>query len=120
VFGGLALLLAAVGTYGVVSSIVAERRSEIAIRMALGANRSSVLGHVMSEGLVLTGAGVGIGLAAAFGLNRLIASLLFGVRPTDVSMAAGVAAAMILVAAVACLLPAWRASRLDPSAVLRA
>ena len=120
VFAGLALLLAAVGTYGVVSSIVAERRSEIAIRMALGADRSSVLAHVMSEGLVLTGVGVGVGLAGAFGLNRLIASLLFGVRPTDVSTVAGVAATMILVAAVACVLPAWRASRLDPSAVLRA
>ena len=120
VFAGLALLLAAVGTYGVVSSIVAERRSEIAIRMALGANRSSVLTHVMSEGLVLTGVGVGVGLAGAFGLNRLIASLLFGVRPTDVSTVAGVAATMILVAVVACVLPAWRASRLDPSEVLRA
>ena len=120
VFAGLALLLAAVGTNGVISSIVAERRSEIAIRMALGANRSSVLAHVMSEGLVLTGVGLGVGLAGAFGLNRLIASLLFGVRPTDVSTAAGVAATMILVAAVACVPPAWRASRLDPSAVLRA
>ena len=120
VFAGLALLLAAVGTYGVVSAIVAERGREIGIRMALGADRSSVLAHVMSEGLVLTAAGVGVGLAGAFGLNRLIASLLFGVRPTDVSTAAGVAATMILVAAVACLLPAWRASRLDPSVVLRA
>ena len=120
VFAGLALLLAAVGTYGVVSSIVAERRSEIAIRMALGANRSSVLAQVMREGLVLTSVGVGVGLAGAFALNRLIASLLFGVRPTDVSTVAGVAATMILVAAMACLLPAWRASRLDPSAVLRA
>ena len=120
VFAGLALLLAAVGTYGVVSSIVAERRREIGIRMALGANRSSVLAHVMREGLLLTGIGVVVGLAGAFGLNRLIASLLFGVRPTDVSTVAGVAATMILVAAVACLLPAWRASRLDPSAVLRA
>ena len=120
VFGGLALLLAAVGTYGVVSSIVAERRREIGIRMALGANRSRVLAGVMSEGLLLTGAGVGAGLLGAFALNRLIASLLFGVRPTDVATAAGVAATMVLVAAVACLLPAWRASRLDPSAVLRA
>jgi len=120
VFAGLALLLAAVGTYGVVSSMVAERRSEIGIRMALGANRSSVLVHVMREGLLLTGVGVVVGLAGAFGLNRLIASLLFGVRPTDVSTVAGVAAAMFLVAAVACVLPAWRASRLDPSAVLRA
>jgi predicted permease len=120
VFAGLALLLAAVGTYGVVSSIVAERRREIGIRMALGANRSGVLAHVMREGLFLTGAGVVIGLAGAFALNRLIASLLFGVRPTDLPTAAGVAATMIIVAAVACWMPAWRASRLDPSVVLRA
>jgi predicted permease len=120
VFAGLALLLAAVGTYGVISSIVAERRTEIGLRMALGANRSSVLAHVMREGLLLTMVGVVIGLAGAFGLNRLIASLLFGVQPTDMSTVAGVAATMFLVAAVACLLPAWRASRLDPLAVLRA
>ena len=120
VFGGLALLLAAVGTYGVVSSIVAERRREIGIRMALGADRSSVLADVMREGLALAAVGVAVGLAGAFGLNRLIASLLFGVQPTDVSTAVGVAATMILVAVVACLLPAWRASHLDPTAVLRA
>jgi putative ABC transport system permease protein len=119
-FAGLALLLAAIGTYGVVSSIVAERRREIGIRMALGAARSSVLAGVMKEGLVLAGIGVVLGLSGAIALNRLIAALLFGVRPTDVSTAAGVAATMILVAAVACVLPAWRASRLDPSAVLRA
>jgi predicted permease len=118
-FAGLALLLAAVGTYGVVSSIVAERRREIGIRMALGADRSSVLVHVMREGLLLTGIGVVVGLAGAFGLNRLIASLLFGVGPTDVPTVAGVAATMIVVAAVACVLPACRASRLDPNAVLR-
>ena len=120
VFAGLALLLAAVGTYGVVSSIVAERRREIGIRMALGANRSGVLAHVMREGLLLTVVGVVVGLAGAFALNRLIASLLFGVRPTDMPTVAGVAGTMIVVAAVACLLPALRASRLDPSAVLRA
>jgi predicted permease len=119
-FAGLALLLAAVGTYGVVSSIVAERRREIGIRMALGADRSDVLAGVLKEGLVLASIGVVVGLAGAFGLNRLIAALLFGVQPTDVPTAAGVAATMILVAAVASWLPAWRASRLDPSAVLRA
>jgi ABC-type antimicrobial peptide transport system permease subunit len=118
-FAGLALLLAAVGTYGVVSSIVAERRREIGIRMALGADRSSVLAGVMREGLALAGIGVVLGLAGAFGLNRLIAALLFGVRPTDMPTIAGVATTMILVAAVACLMPAWRASRLDPNAVLR-
>ena len=119
-FAGLALLLAVVGTYGVIASIVAERRREIAIRMALGADRFSVLADVMKDGLLLAGIGVVVGLAGAFGLNRLIAALLFGVRPTDVPTVAAVVATMIIVAAVACLLPAWRASRLDPNAVLRA
>jgi putative ABC transport system permease protein len=119
-FAGLALLLAAVGTYGVLSYLVAERRHEISIRMALGADRSRVLVHVMGEGLLLTGIGVVVGLAGAFGLSRLIASLLFGVTPTDVPTIAAVTATMITVATVACVLPAWRASRLDPNAVLRA
>ena len=118
-FAGLALVLAAVGTYGVLSSLVAERRHEISIRMALGADRSSVLVHVMREGLLLTAIGVVVGLAGAFGLSRLIASLLFGVTPTDGPTVAFVTATMIIVAAVACVLPAWRASRLDPNAVLR-
>ena len=118
-FAGLALLLAAIGTYGVVSSIVAERRREIGIRMALGADRTSVLAGVMKEGLVLAGIGLVLGLSGAIALNRLIAALLFGVTPTDVPTVAGVTATMIIVAAVACVLPAWRASRLDPNAVLR-
>jgi len=74
---------------------------------------------VMREGLLLTAIGVVVGLAGAFGLSRLIASLLFGVTPTDVPTVAGVTATMIIVAAVACGLPAWRASRLDPNAVLK-
>jgi predicted permease len=119
VFAGLALLLAAVGTYGVFSYIVAERRGEIGIRMALGAQRLGVLAHVMKEGLVLAAIAVAVGLAAAYVLSGLIASLLFGVRPIDVPTAAAVAGTMIIVAAVACLLPAWRASRLDPIAALR-
>jgi predicted permease len=118
-FAGLALLLAAVGTYGVISSIVAERRREIGIRMALGAERSRVLAEVMKEGLFVASVGVVVGLGAAFGLSRLVEALLFGVQPTDVPTMAGVAATMIVVAALACLLPAWRASRLDPNAVLR-
>jgi predicted permease len=119
IFAGLALLLAVVGTYGVFSYIVAERRSEIGIRLALGADRLGVLAHVMKEGLVLAGAAVVIGLAGASALSGLIASLLFGVRPIDVPTAAGVAGTMIIVAALACLMPAWRASRLDPLAALR-
>ena len=118
-FAGLALLLAAIGTYGVLSYMVAERRREIGIRMALGAAQSSVMANVMKQGLVLTAVGIVVGLAGAFGLNQLIASLLFGVQPTDPITMVGVVATITLVAAVACWLPAWRASRVDPNVVLR-
>ncbi|HWI17505.1 MAG TPA: ABC transporter permease, partial [Vicinamibacterales bacterium] len=118
-FAGLALLLAAIGTYGVLSYMVAERRREIGIRMALGADQGSVLTSVMKQGLSLTGIGIVVGLAGAFAMNRLIASLLFGVQPTDTPTLVGVVGTITLVAAVACLLPAWRASRVDPNIVLR-
>jgi putative ABC transport system permease protein len=118
-FGGLALLLAAVGTYGVLSYTVAERRREIGIRLALGADRRNVLADVMKQGLTLTTIGIVAGLAGALALNRVIASLLFGVQPTDPATMAGVVATITLVAALACWLPAWRASRLDPNVVLR-
>ena len=118
-FAGLALLLAAIGTYGVLSYMVAERRREIGIRMALGADQASVLRQVMKHGLVLTTVGIVVGLAGAFALNRLIASLLFGVRPTDPSTLVGVLATITLVATAACWLPAWRASRVDPNVVLK-
>jgi predicted permease len=118
-FAGLALLLAAIGTYGVLSYMVAERRREIGIRMALGADQGSVLSSVMKQGLTLTGIGVVVGLAGAFAMNRLIASLLFGVQPTDTTTMVAVVGTITLVASVACLLPAWRASRTDPNVVLR-
>jgi predicted permease len=118
-FAGLALLLAAIGTYGVLANMVAERRREIGIRMALGANRSRVLGDVMTHGLSLTAIGLVAGLAGAFGLTRLMASLLFGVRPIDPLTIATVVGTIALVAALACGLPAWRASRVDPIVVLR-
>jgi predicted permease len=118
-FAGLALLLAAIGTYGVLSYMVAERRREIGIRMALGADQGSVLAQVMKQGLTLTSVGLVVGLAGAFALNRLIASLLFGVQPTDITTIAAVVGTITLVAAVACWLPAWRASRVDPNIVLR-
>jgi predicted permease len=118
-FAGLALLLAAIGTYGVLTYMVAERRREIGIRMSLGADRGNVLAQIMKQGLVLTGVGVVAGLAGAIGLNRLLAALLFGVRPTDTATLVGVVATILLVAAIACALPAWRASRLDPNVVLR-
>jgi putative ABC transport system permease protein len=87
--------------------------------MALGAARSSVIALVMKHGLHLTIIGLVIGLAGAFGANRLIATLLFGVQPTDPTTLAAVTMTITLVAAVACWLPAWRASRLDPNVVLR-
>jgi ABC-type antimicrobial peptide transport system permease subunit len=118
-FAALALLLAAVGTYGLLSYLVAERRREIGIRLALGSDRSSVLAAVMKQGLVMTFIGLAAGLAGAWGLSRFLASLLFGVRPTDVPTLAAVMATITIVAAIACWLPAWRASRLDPSVVLR-
>jgi predicted permease len=118
-FAGLALLLAAIGTYGVLSYMVAERRREIGIRMALGADQGSVLGSIMKQGLTLTTVGIVVGLAGAIALNRLISSLLFGVQPTDTITMVAVVATITLVAAVACLLPAWRASRVDPNVVLR-
>ena len=119
-FAGLALLLAAVGTYGVLSYMVTERRREIGVRMALGASRSSVIGLVMKQGLYATVIGVIVGVTGAFSANRMMASLLFGVQPTDTATMAGVIATISIVAAVACWLPGWRASRLDPNVVLRA
>jgi predicted permease len=119
-FGGLALVLAAVGTYGVLSFLVAERRREIGIRMALGARQSTVLSQVMRQGLIFTSVGIAIGLAGAVASSRLLASLLFGVEPTDPPTLAFVAGAILVVAAGACWLPAWRASHVDPSVVLRA
>ena len=118
-FAGLGLLLAAIGTYGVLSYMVAERRREIGIRLALGEDRSSVIARVMKQGLLLTAIGVFAGLTAAFALNRVIASLLFGVQPTDTPTLAVVIATILAVAIVACGLPAWRASRLAPGVVLR-
>ena len=118
-FAGLALLLAAIGTYGALSYMVTERRREIGIRVALGATRSHVLTQIMKQGLQITALGVAIGLAGALAVNQMIASLLFGVQPKDTVTIAFVIAAITAVAVVASWLPAWRASRLDPNVVLR-
>src|SRR5262249_5451242 len=114
-FSALALLLAAIGTYGVLASMVVERRREMGIRLALGADRGRVLGQVMTQGLVLAGTGIVVGLAGALSLGRLLRSLLFGVQPADVMTLAVVIPSIVAVAALASSLPAWRASRLDPN-----
>ena len=118
-FAGLALLLAVLGTYGVLSFMVAERRREIGIRVAIGATRGSIVALVTKQGLVIVSIGLAAGLAGALGLNRLLGSLLFGVEPTDPGTLAAVTSTIAIVAALACGLPAWRASRLDPNVVLR-
>jgi predicted permease len=119
VFAALALTLAAVGTYGILSYMVEERRQEIGIRMALGADRGTVLGMVMRQGLLLTGAGLAAGIAASFVLNRALASLLFDVQPNDPITLAAVGALIGVVALLACFVPARSATRVDPLVVLR-
>ena len=120
IFGGLAALLAAVGTYGVLSYMMAARRREIGVRIALGSARGRVIAVMMRPGLSAIVIGIAAGLAGAQALNHLIAALLFGVEPTDPATMIAVAAAIALVAVLACWLPAWRASRVDPNVVLRA
>jgi putative ABC transport system permease protein len=119
VFAGLALLLAAIGTYGILSYSVTERRREIGIHMALGATRGNVLGMVLGQGMRLTVAGLVAGLAAAFVLTRLLQSQLFNVKPSDPMTIASVAAVIAAVALAACYIPASRATRVDPMVVLR-
>jgi putative ABC transport system permease protein len=119
-FGGLALLLSAIGLYGLMSYAVAQRRREIGIRMALGANASRVMGTVVRDGLRVAGLGVVAGLAGALLSVRLVGSLLFGVSTYDPTTFVGAATALVTVAMVACLLPAARAARTDPMVTLRA
>ena len=118
-FAGLALLLAAIGIYGLMSYVVQQRLQEIGIRLALGAGSGQMLRMVIGQGIKLVGIGLAIGLGAAFGLARLLASLLFGVKTSDPITYSAVALILTTVALIACFIPARRATQVDPLSALR-
>jgi len=119
IFGGMALLLAAIGLYGVMSYAVSQSTRELGLRMALGADASHVFRLVASHALALTGGGVVIGAGAALALTRLIGNLLYKVNPHDPLAFGSACVVMTGASLAACLLPAWRATRTDPVQALR-
>jgi putative ABC transport system permease protein len=119
VFAGVALLIAAIGVYGVLAYSVNQRTREIGLRMALGAQPSGVLWWIAGRGMLVSFAGIGAGLVGAYALNRVLASLLFGIQPHDSLTFVAVAVVLAAVALAACLVPARRASRVDPIVALR-
>jgi ABC-type antimicrobial peptide transport system permease subunit len=118
-FAAMSLILASVGLYGVLSYLTIQRTGEIGVRMALGARRGEVVRLMLGDGLRPAFYGLVLGLAASVGAVRLIESMLYGTKPLDPAIFAAVAAMLLAVAALACLLPAWRASRIDPMQALR-
>jgi putative ABC transport system permease protein len=117
--GGMALMLAVIGVYGVLAYAVAQRKSEVGIRMALGAQPGAVKRMFVQEGLALTAVGVAVGLAAAAGVSRFLAALLFQVKPLDPATYAATAMILVAAAAMASYLPARRAAKVDPIETLR-
>jgi ABC-type antimicrobial peptide transport system permease subunit len=118
-FAGLALLLASIGLYGLLSHMVMQRTRDIGVRIALGARGRQVLAQVMWQGLSLVGCGLMAGVMASWWTTRLMQKLLYGVKPTDLATFAVVAAALLLAGAAACYIPARRATRIDPMEALR-
>jgi len=119
-FGGLALLVAAVGAYSVIAYAVSQRTHEIGVRMALGARSSQVAQLVMAESMRAIGLGIVLGIVASLALGRLVASLLYATSPRDPVVLIAVAAVLAIVAIAASIIPTWRATRTDPAIVLRA
>ncbi len=119
IFGVVAVLLAAIGLYGVLSTIVRQRTAEIGMRMVFGAQRATILNLIVGEGLRLSAAGIGVGLVAAAMVTRVMASMLVGVSPTDPATFVGIVVLFVAITLSASWLPAYRASRLDPMNALR-
>jgi putative ABC transport system permease protein len=119
IFGAIAITLAAIGLYGVLAFIVAQRKREIGVRMALGATPRSLIADVLGEGLRLAGIGVAAGIVLALAATRLLTSMLYGTSATDVATFASVSLLLIVVAIGASFVPALRASRVDPLIALR-